>query len=394
MSFTKESNGVAGRRALVVGAGLGGTTAALALRQAGAEVAIFDKAPEFLPIGAALHLWTNAVRALQKIGVADSLPPVSSEVRRVLFTNRKGMLLADWDLDAIARKLGAASVGIRRPDLHAILVSALAPDVVQNGREAVGFRQDATSVTVAFSDGSEERGDLLIAADGLRSALRAQIHGAAKPRYAGYTAWRAIVHRDFDHRGAESGTFRLQWGRGVRFLFYRIGGERVYWEAIATAPEGQTDAPGTVKATVLERCRDFLDPVQAVIEATEGADVIRTDITDRDPLKRWGDGRVTLLGDAAHPMTHNLGQGGCQAIEDGIVLGKTLARATTIESGLRAYEAVRVKRSTRYVLRSRRIGALSKLESPFACAVRDRLLRHVLFKIGGRAQPREMAVEF
>ena len=192
----------------------------------------------------------------------------------------------------------------------------------------------------------------------------------------------------------ESEVFHVHGTSGTTGRPTAFGISRGDWEAIANAPEGQTDAPGTIKATVLERCREFLDPVQAVIEATEEADVIRTDITDRDPLKRWGDGRVTLLGDAAHPMTHNLGQGGCQAIEDGVVLGKALARATTIESGLRAYEAVRMKRSTRYVLRSRRIGALSKLENPLACAVRDRLLRHMLFKIGGRAQPREMAVEF
>jgi 2-polyprenyl-6-methoxyphenol hydroxylase-like FAD-dependent oxidoreductase len=165
----------------------------------------------------------------------------------------------------------------------------------------------------------------------------------------------------------------------VRFICARIGRGRVYWAATRNALEGEKVAPGrAAKDEVLRLCSGWLEPVEALVSATDEGDILRTDIDDRDPVRgRWGRGRVTLLGDAAHPMTPDMGQGACQAIEDAVALAERLETVNGVEAALESYEKVRARRTATIVRGSRRMGRVAQLRNPLACCLRDAAVRAV-----------------
>jgi 2-polyprenyl-6-methoxyphenol hydroxylase-like FAD-dependent oxidoreductase len=213
----------------------------------------------------------------------------------------------------------------------------------------------------------EATGDLVIGADGINSVVRAGLLSDGRPRYAGYTAWRAVAR--IPESLVPAGYCWETWGRGVRFGITRIGQGRVYWWAAKNAPEGGRDSDA--KAALLETYRDWASPVPQIIEMTARDAIFRNDIIDRVPVHGWSRGRVTLLGDAAHPTTPNLGQGGCQAIEDGVVLAKKLIGTTDVGAALRSYEHSRYARAAAVTRASWRFGVAGHWENPLACWVRD-----------------------
>jgi 2-polyprenyl-6-methoxyphenol hydroxylase-like FAD-dependent oxidoreductase len=196
--------------------------------------------------------------------------------------------------------------------------------------------------------------------------------GDAGLLYSGYVAWRAAVPFTL-----ESDHWWESWGRGARFGAGGLLGERVYWYATANAPDGTPDAPGGRKAELLHRFQGWHHPIRALLERTEESAILRNDLHDHDPLRRWSAGRVTLLGDAAHPTTPNLGQGACMAIEDAVVLARCLKETGDLAAALAAYEARRKPRTSAITLRSRRLGRIAQWEHPAACALRDGLLRRL-----------------
>lgn len=357
-------------RALVIGGGIGGLAAAVALRQVGYDAAVFERAPELREIGAGLTLWTNAVKALVKLGVWPAVEPDSTPLRQSELRSWRGRLLSAADLGPMTARLGAPTVGVHRADLQARLADAAGRDRFRLGATCVGYEADPAGVTARFADGRTERGDLLIGADGLRSAVRAQLLGDEPPRYAGYTAWRGVGL--VDRPEVPVGVTILAVGRGSQVGILPIGKGRTYWFATANVPEGGSDPAGGHKAALLARFGDWYPPVPAAIAATPEDAIIRNDIIDRPPVATWGDGRVTLLGDAAHPTTPNLGQGACMALEDAVVLARCLKGAADIPAGLRAYEAARRPRTALVTTQSWQLGKLLGLESRFWCWVRDR----------------------
>lgn len=365
-----------GLRAIIVGGGIGGLTTAIALRQAGVEATIFERADALREVGAGLSVWSNATRVLHALGLAEQLRAIGSRGEWFEHRSLRGETLARWQVGELCRAIGAPMYGVRRQDLVHMLAGAIDDGVVRVGARCVGFTQDATGVTARFADGREERADLLIGADGLHSAIRAQLLGPAAPRYAGYTAWRGIVEREEPLLPA--GVIRMSYGRGARFLFYRVGQERSYWLAFANARQGEADSSGGRKAAVLARFAGWHDPIGAVIAATDEAAIIRSDIVDRLPVDRWGEGQVTLLGDAAHPATPNLGQGACQAIEDAAILARCLRENADVVAALRSYEQQRMGRTAALTQQARRLGALGRLENPLVCAGRDQVMRQAL----------------
>jgi 2-polyprenyl-6-methoxyphenol hydroxylase-like FAD-dependent oxidoreductase len=278
-------------------------------------------------------------------------------------------------MSQLDEKLGARSVVVHRADLQAVLLRELGEGVVRLGVECVGFEQNSAGVWAVFTGGWEEHCDVLIGADGLRSAVRARLLGDGQPRYAGYTAWRAVVTPGRD-LFPQDVAFEY-WGTGTRCLCAHVGGGRIYWAVSTNAPEGEKDVAGATKGALLRLLRGWHGPVPALIEATAETAILRTDIYDRDPpRKRWGEGRVTLLGDAAHPMTPDLGQGACQAIEDAVELTRCLgAQETDAAAALGLYEAKCIRRTAWIVRGSRRTGRIAQLQNPLACRLRDAALR-------------------
>jgi 2-polyprenyl-6-methoxyphenol hydroxylase-like FAD-dependent oxidoreductase len=372
-------------RAIIIGGGVGGLTAAIALRKAGIDHAVFERRGDLsdLQVGTGLNLWPNAIRALRELGLDKEVEAAGSQLERFEQRSWRGSLLASWAIGDIGRSVGAPTVSISRPDLHRVLTNALGEGALTVGANFTGFTQDGDGVSATFEDGHEGRADFLIGADGINSATRAQLRGRQKPVYAGYTAWRGVA--EITDEAAPKGVFTLYWGRGLRFGYYHVGGERIYWFGIANAPEGGQDGPGGRKQDILDRFGAWMHPIRRLVEAADEAVIQRTDIADRDPIESWGEGRVTLLGDAAHPMTFNVGQGACQTIEDGVLLGKLLAANGDVVGSLASYEAARRERTGPMVLFARRLGRLGRWENPVACFGRDRLMR-LMLRFGLRKQ--------
>jgi 2-polyprenyl-6-methoxyphenol hydroxylase-like FAD-dependent oxidoreductase len=385
-------------RTVIAGAGVAGLTSAIALRRRGIDVLVLERAgaAREIQVGGCIHMWHNGMRGLQRIGVGERLRELAGEtavVERAEFRTARDRLMYGWSVRDIERRVGSPTFGVRRPDLHRILLDAVAEDgLVRFGETCVGFEQDSEGVRVRLASGREERGDVLIGADGLRSALRAALPGATEPRYAGYGSWQAIARVDTDV--VPVGLFRVIWGRGARFLFYRIGPEDVYWEGTFAAAAGEEEAVEERKQAVLERFRGWPAAVQRIVAATKQAAISRADMYDRPPSKQWGAGRVTLVGDAAHAMTNALGQGANQAIEDSLVLARCLADATDPVGGLRSYEAERVPRTTKFASMSWSLARASRLRNPTACFLRNRALT-IGFHVGfARQHPKEMDYAF
>ncbi len=367
-------------KAIIIGGGIGGLAAAIGLRNAGADAEVFERAEPFGEVGAGITLWPNAVKALQQLGLVEAIRAISVLEAQGGIRTWRGALLSSASTADIERAFGAPTLVMHRAELHDVLLQALGSERVQLGAQCVGFEQDDRSVAAIFADGRRVHGDLLIGADGLRSVVRAQLHGEQPPRYAGYTAWRAVV--PFSRNRVLPGE---TWGMGARFGQVPLSDDRIYWFATKNALPGERSPDGE-KAELLRRFRGWHVPIEAVIGATPADAILRHDIYDRPPLRRWGAGRVTLLGDAAHPMTPNLGQGACQAIEDAVVLMKQVSAGGAVAGVLRAYEAERMQRTAWLVAQSRRIGAVGQWHNPLGVAVRDMLIK----VLGARLQERQL----
>ena len=364
-------------KVLVAGAGIGGLSAAITLRRAGFEVAVLERAPELGGVGAGLLLAANAQKALGRLGLAGAVATLGAPASAFRIRSWDGGLLADNPAGELEKKIGTPSVAVHRADLQALLIRAAGEGTLRLGAEVEGFEQDEAGVAVYLAGGGEERSDLLVGADGLRSRVRASLFGPKGPRYAGYTAWRAVVEP-----GEELlpwGTGFESWGRGARFGCANIGGGRIYWFATQNAPEGEKDdppgGPTGPRATLLQNFGTWHSPIGDLIRAADEDAILRTDIYDREPLGGpWGRGRVTLLGDAAHPMTPDLGQGAAQALEDTVVLARCLQEAGATADALWRYERLRSTRTAMVVRRSRRLGRVGQLENPLLCVLRNRAL--------------------
>ena len=353
----------------IVGAGLGGLTAALALRQAGIDAEVYERASELREVGAGISLWANAIRALAKLGLGETLRASSMPYARTAILRSDGRVIAQSFLEELVERLRAggtpALLVLHRADLLRMFSDKL-EGAIRLDRTCTGFATRGDKVAARFANGAEVESDVLIGADGIHSAIRAQLYPGERVHYSGYTAWRAVAKFDAAGWGVTE-----SWGCGRRFGIVPMPGGLVYWFATRNAPEGEIDPVETTKRKLLELFQGWHQPIRDLIAATEASAILRNDILDRDPLKNWGSGRVTMLGDAAHPMTPNFGQGGCQAIEDALVLARTLATQANAPAALRAYESERIPRTSQIVLRSRQAGALAQLENPMACRLRD-----------------------
>ena len=364
---------MAARRVLVVGGGIGGLATAIGLRRAGVDATVFERADALREVGAGLLVGANGLRALSELGVGEAVRAQSVPGIVGGFYTSAGRPLATVSLERLTQAVGEQSLVMHRAELLAILREALPAEAVQLGAACASFEQDAQGVALRLEDGRVERGDALIGADGIHSVVRAALLGAAPPRYAGYTGWRGVA--SFPHERLLPGEL---WGHGARFGMAPMSGGRVYWFATSNRPTGAPDAPGGRRAELLALLRAWHPTVTALVAATDEAAILRHDIYDREPVARWATGCVALLGDAAHAMTPNLGQGACQALEDAVVLARCLSGASDVPAALEAYQHARIPRANAIVRQSRRVGEVGQWANPLACAVRNMLARLLL----------------
>lgn len=360
------------KRVIVLGGGIGGLCTAISLRQIGVDVVVYEQAEALSQAGAGLSIWANAIKVLRKLGLADAVISAGSKIERGQICTAGGRILSLSEPGELERLFGEPTVAIHRADLHEILLSALPADTVRMGAKCTGFEQEAESVRVRFAGGHTDRADFVVGADGIHSAIRRQLFPEVSLRYSGYTAWRGVVAtRDEVALGVTSES----WGCGSRFGIVRVDKERVYWFATANAPAGISLTPAERKSFLRQRFRGWHHPVELLLESTPAGEILHNDIYDLKPIEHWSEGRVVLLGDAAHPTTPNMGQGACMAIESSLMLARCLSQEDDLPRALRRYETERMPRTAWITDQSWKIGRIGQLENPLACRVRDFLLR-------------------
>jgi 2-polyprenyl-6-methoxyphenol hydroxylase-like FAD-dependent oxidoreductase len=353
-------------RAVVVGAGIGGLAAAIALEQAGVEPIVIERAPELHEAGFGLVVSANAVTALRSLGLRDGVAARGTSVRRAEIRNPRGDLLTLIDYE----RLGWETYGILRAELQQAMLEAVPAARLRLGTTCIGATEDGQ----ALLDGKDSAvADIVVGADGIRSAVRRSLFGDERLRYGGHRAWRAGTRFEDERVGDR---FVEVWGVGGGFGFGPAGTDRVYWYCFEAVPDGAS-APERPRDEFFRRYGAWFDPIPALIESTEPDAIEPTFTYDRPPRRTWGRGRVTLLGDAAHPMKPNIGQGAAQALEDAVVLASCLVGGGDPEDALRDYERRRVRRARAVVRASRLAGRVAEVRSPLGARVRDAVMKAI-----------------
>ncbi|AQT80781.1 hypothetical protein B1R94_18225 [Mycolicibacterium litorale] len=363
--------------AIVVGAGIGGLTAAAALCRAGVAVTLCERAPQLRAAGFGLAVQSNAMNALRTLdlGVDAALLEAGSQVTTFSFRTAAGTLLRRVDLSPLDTTLGAPSVVLARKDLHDVLLDSAGSGLqVLTGAEAVGFEQDSGGVTLRLADGRRLDADVLIGADGINSAVRSQFHGVQQPRPANFVCWLALA-RCTPAMLAPGESIHF-WGADMRFGLHDCGHGTVYWWATMSTDAALAAHWPHGKADLLRRLAQWHPGITEIVSATEESAILTVPAVDREPLRHWGEGRVTLLGDAAHPMLPSLGQGANSAIEDAVVLAHMLSVHPDPRQALRSYEQHRIPRTTELVDGSRRLARIEENTNPVVLGIRRRLIRH------------------
>jgi 2-polyprenyl-6-methoxyphenol hydroxylase-like FAD-dependent oxidoreductase len=362
-------------RIAIVGAGIGGLATAIALRLRGFDADVYEAADTLLPVGAGILMQPNAMKVLARLGLAGAVERAGIPLARAGVWDAldlAGGPLQDIDMDGIATRHGTRTIAMLRSALQDVLLAAL-DRPPRLGCRCVRIEQSATSrQRLHFASGEIADADVVIGADGVRSAVRASIFPSLRLRYSGQTSWRGIVHGE---PGTESRTAYEYWSGGFRVGFARVATARTYWFTAMDAPEGGRGNPVDELAMLRERARAFPSHVGELIARTDPEALLRNDLHDLMPPRRWWNGQVVLLGDAAHATTPNLGQGGAQALEDSLALADAIAVHGPGPRAFDVYQCVRQAKAARIVRTSWWVGKAGHVHNPIVRRVRNLLMR-------------------
>lgn len=354
-------------RILIVGGGIGGLTAAHALGNAGFEVRVFEKMPASEATGAGIWIPPNGMKVLAKLDLAEAAIARGVELDEVALIAGKGQVLGQQDMAAVKADHGFKILSIARAKLHQTMLENLSEVHFDQCLETI--EEKPGCVVLRFESGLEVDGDLVIGADGLNSKTRELVFGSMPLRYSGQTCWRGMANiegLDFlDRQGREI------WVDALRFGFSRVDETQAYWFAAKKAPRNQKIPAEKLRDHLLETFAAFPEMVGQLIKATPNDRFLHHDLLDLKPFRPWATARVALLGDAAHPMTPNLGQGGAQAMVDAYVLAKILGQSGALENKLQQYEARRYRITAPMVRQSDMFGKLAVWRNPLAVWFRN-----------------------
>ncbi|MFD1557304.1 FAD-dependent monooxygenase [Paraburkholderia silviterrae] len=372
----------------IAGAGIGGLTAAIALRQRGCEVVVVEQAPQLGEVGAGVQMSPNAVKVLRAIGVEPLIRDLACEP--LAFTGRdwrSGRVLYRTPIKGTYERLyGAGYYHVHRADLHHALTERLGDADLRLGQRVAGIEQDQHAASLKLESGETIEADVIIGADGIHSAIRRSILGDEKPRFTGNICWRGMVPVDALPKGhVELASSNWLGPKGHVVHYYVKGGAMVNFVAVYETDQWTEESWSTPSSVdeILKTYAGWNQELLTTFSKAEGC--FKWALYDRDPLGRWSQGRVTLLGDAAHPMLPFLAQGAAMAIEDGYELAGTIGSVHAgagIEAALVAYERQRIPRTSRVQLGARARGATMHLRSPWA-----RMKRNFGFMLQGLRTP-------
>jgi salicylate hydroxylase len=364
----------------IIGAGIGGAALALALHRRGMEAHLFDRASAFGEIGAGVQMTPNAVKVLRGLGLGEGLAAVGFLPEAMVGFN--------WDTgrktfhtplrEVCPRVFGAEFFHVHRADLHSLLTRELPADRITFRAECAGVEQGGDKAVATFVDGSRFEADLIIGADGIHSVVRGNLWGQDPARFTGHMCWRALV--PVEHFPLPFvGPYAAFWmGPNAHIVTYYVkGGKEVNIVAVSESTEWVAESwiEPSSKEEFLAAYQGWHGDITELLRRTDPATTFKWGLFDRDPMARWSQGHVTLLGDAAHPMLPFLSQGAAMALEDGWVLAAALDHFDELNDALLAYEAERRPRTARVQLEARERGRTYHLATPEEQERRDAEMR-------------------
>ncbi|MDY7007458.1 MAG: FAD-dependent monooxygenase [Cyanobacteriota bacterium] len=329
----------------IIGGGIGGLATAIALRKQGIDAHVYEKARDLRPVGAGLSINPNGLKALEAIepSIVEKLKQAGSILKVINLRKNTGETTQQTKI-TLMEKYGQPLLSIRWSKLQETLAAALPPEIIHLNHCCLGFTQNHNSVTVEFEGKKTVEVDLVVGADGIKSAVRQKLIGDGEPRYLGRMSWRGILKYSHELLGANEVT--TMTAPPKNFTLMDVGDGYIFWGAtILCVDDSSSGNAADIKSRLLKEFGESASPVPEMIEATDAEIIVERPIWDRQPLSSWSKGRVTLLGDAAHPMSPSIGQGANTAFEDGYELSEYLSNAPNLEAALALYDESRIERT-------------------------------------------------
>lgn len=355
----------------IIGAGIGGLTTAIALKQKGFEVEIFETSTDFKKAGSGINLAINAMQVFKKLGVYEEISSSGSYTDSLLITDEKLKTITKVNLVNAEKEFKAKTYAIHRATLHTILLDKLDGVNILLNKKLKSLSQTTDEVNFTFEDGTSYSSNILIGADGIHSVVRKSIINNTELRIAKQVCWRGIVKIDIPKKYQTE--LNELWGKGKRFGFVHINENEVYWYALANY---KTDYKKEFSNANLEELFSNFSPlIKKIISTTEKRNVIFNEMMDLKPISSWHYKNVCLIGDASHATTPNLGQGACQAIETAFVIAECLSTEKNIQSAFQKLERIRKKNAEKIINTSWTVGKMAHLENRFGMFLRNNLMR-------------------
>ncbi len=355
----------------IIGAGIGGLTTAIALKQKGFEVEIFEASKDFRKAGSGINLAINAMQVFRRLGVYKEISSLGSYTDSLLITDEKLNIITKVNLVNAEREFKAKTFAIHRATLHTILLNKLNGVKIHLNKKLKSLSQTNDEVNFIFEDGTAYTSNILIGADGIHSVVRKSIFDNTELRIAKQACWRGIVKIDIPKKYQTE--LNELWGKGKRFGFVHINENEVYWYALANY---KTDYEKEFSNINLEELFSNFSPlIKKIISKTENNDIIFNEMIDLKPISSWYYKNVCLIGDASHATTPNMGQGACQAIESAYVIAACLSTEKNIQTAFYKLEKIRKKDAKKIVKTSWTVGKMAHLENRFGIFLRNNIMR-------------------
>lgn len=351
----------------IIGAGIGGLTTALALKQGGFKVSVYESAKEIKPVGAGIVMAGNAMQIFRELGIREKIENKGNKISFLKMTDEKLRSLSVVSLAKLERKYGVSDIAIHRAELQRILAEEVGYENIHLGKRLTNI-QNGEVVNITFEDQSILNAEIVIAADGIHSTVRNQLFERSTFRDTKQLCWRGVLNTDLTGKYTQEAY--EAWGRGKRFGFVKISENTMYWFAVVN--EGMYK-----NKELTDLFQEFHPDILKMISGTDKDQIFQSRIIDLKPFSGWHDRNVCLMGDAAHATTPNLGQGACQAVEDAYILGKLFTSGKSVENIFAEYEKLRKKKAHYIVNTSWMLGKVPHIENAFGVWLRNLLMKMI-----------------